>query len=510
MQTFFISKNGREPKSLARKPKCDAEAYGQIFTPMPIALRMVAALDIRAKSRLLDPCVGPATFPKALSQRSCDDLSILIDAFDIDRDMVNISKRWAQQTNVWLNLTHADYLLASNGSPYNYAILNPPYVRQEWIQKKDKYRQIFKEQYGISIPGTSNLYVYFLVKVIMDLEIGGKFSCIIYDAWQSTLYGKWLQNFISLTCGRIDIETLQLPFNDRLIDSTIIYAQKGTSFSGCPTISFDNRTKFASNFDSFNAIDNLLITKRGLRLKQANFFISDISKKNKEDSTLFIKKSSSIFGYIVPQDHKETVLLVDGNKKNSKTLNALYLRLEDALKNPNENVSILTWYKERPNQWYLHRNTHWTPILFNYYLRKRPKHLFNPDRLFSDNFYGATPKGEINSLAWFALLNSTASAITLLEQARNQGSGLAKLQLFEYRQARIADINQWGNSDILKLMDLGVRLTSAEECDLNTIKKIDSLIASVHAQDDLQPAHIYEIFNEADRLARKPKARVAL
>ena len=45
----------------------------------------------------------------------------------------------------------------------------------------------------------------------------------------------------------------------------------------------------------------------------------------------------------------------------------------------------------------------------------------------------------INHAAALALLNSTAVCVDVLARSRNQGGGLAKLQLFEYRETRVPD-----------------------------------------------------------------------
>lgn len=510
MQSYQYTEISSDPKSLARKPKSKAEAYGQVLTPMAIAVHMLDRLEIGAgPQHLLDPCIGPATFPKALSQSFRDSSNITIDAFDIDKEMIALSMGWERNSSIKIEIKEKDYLLVFNKKKYDCAVLNPPYVRQEWICKKEDYRRYFKENFDISIPGTSNLYVYFIVKVISELKYGGKFSCIVYDSWQNTIYGKWLQEFISKMCVNIEIENVTLPFHWRLIDATIITAKKRSALSARTnsTINFVKES-FTSKFDGFDTIDNLFLTRRGLRLKQANFFISNLSQKDKEASALFIKKSSSLDGYIVPDNHEETVLLVNKDHNDARTILALELRLKKALLEPKKNIPILTWFRERPSRWYLHQNSQWAPILFNYYLRKRPKHIFNPNRLFSDNFYGTTPKGKLDPFAWLAILNSTATAISLLEQARNQGSGLAKLQLFEYRKARIVDINKWLPQDVKKLIDLGRDLAASKSNYDKIIIRIDTLIASIHAKDALRQDHLMSVFDEIDKQARKPKEKV--
>jgi len=62
--------NRSDPRSDARKPCNKSELYGQVLTPATIADHMAKLLVKRLRGRqVMDPCVGPATFPKALVRR---------------------------------------------------------------------------------------------------------------------------------------------------------------------------------------------------------------------------------------------------------------------------------------------------------------------------------------------------------------------------------------------------------------------------------------------------------
>src|SRR4051794_29174717 len=80
-----------DPKSLAGRPLDKAGLLGQVFTPDVIARRM--ALDLLADHdprpvRLLDPCVGPGTFPEVIHALGLLGASDEITAIDIDPDMI--------------------------------------------------------------------------------------------------------------------------------------------------------------------------------------------------------------------------------------------------------------------------------------------------------------------------------------------------------------------------------------------------------------------------------------
>lgn len=495
-----------DPKSNARKPRTKAEALGQVFTNVELANQMVKGLGIsenEVHQRLLDPCVGPATFPQAIERLVSKDCKVEIDAIDLDAEMVQLTRKWSNFSRIPLRINNADYLEYSIEEQYDFAILNPPYVRQEWITKKHHYKSLFKERYGVSVPGTANLYVYFIVKVIADLKLGGKMACIVYDSWQTTRFGQWLKSYLNENCSWVKVETIpDLPFDGRLIDATIIYVKKGFS-SG--NLFEDNTESLLHGVNGLSLLENLFVTRRGLRLKQSNFFMTNLVNAESEGSSPFVKKVALIPGFVVPDNHPEAALLVTSTEVNNRTMETLERRLKQALVSPKDNISILTWRKERPDTWAVHHNAQWAPLLFNYYLRKRPRHIFNPNRIYSDNFYGLTPLSNIPTQAWLAALNSTVSSIGILEQARNQGAGLAKLQLFEYRAASIIDLTIWPQKDIEKLTFLGQLLIDGREDVTELLSRIDELVANVLADDRLKPHSINEILLEVELNARRPK-----
>src|SRR2546427_4326205 len=62
--------SGSDPRSLAGRPTDRSKLLGQVFTPDSIAERMVRELlpsSVDRSIQLLDPCVGPSTFPRQIA-----------------------------------------------------------------------------------------------------------------------------------------------------------------------------------------------------------------------------------------------------------------------------------------------------------------------------------------------------------------------------------------------------------------------------------------------------------
>lgn len=475
-----------DPKSLGRRPKEMNKRLGQVLTPNEIA-ENIASLLMKDRPdegvSILDPCVGPGTFPLALLKKGQIKKSDHFFLFDIDELMINSANYRLKNELLKYSIINGDYLHSFSSEKYDFAILNPPYIRQEWIDNKDQIRELFKEKYSVNIPGTSNIYVYFLVKVINELKEGGAFACIIYDSWQFTRYGKWLLSYINLIFQDIQISSAGLqPFAGKLIDASIIVARgkKGKCDSSTLNIvdnaTIKNRSLYAG-FKGFESVESLFFTCRGLRLKQTSIFLRHLDSVKKIGATPFVKKSLKIEGYIVPTDHDEAALLISSQDENPLIFNELLEDIERAKKDPENNVTILTWLNERPETWFIHKKRPFAPILFNYYLRGRPRHLYNPSRIFADNFYGLLPRTEVDSFVILAILNSTFVTNEIISHARNQGNGLLKIQLFEYRNVLIPDWQNFSQKEITKLKNLGEKLSkSSVKTACNIIEEIDKVI----------------------------------
>lgn len=500
-----------DPRSSAGRPDNQAALLGQVMTADSLARQIVDRLlhdRTNGPLRILDPAVGPSTFPRAIFDsrrfRAGDNLL----AVDLDPRMVKVSKDWARRVRAPMKVQCADYLRLSLAEPIDVAILNPPYIRQEWIDDKRAYSNLIHEMTGDAVPGTSNLYVYFLAKVIADLKPGGTVACLIYDSWQSTRFGQWLQRYLEKHCEEVTFEAApRQPFHGRLIDATVIYAKKlRRGAIARPRSNAIVSATELERIDGFAPVGQLFDVRRGLRLKQANFFLVDGRQDRIVGASPFVKKLRSPSGYAVPLDHHESALLLEEGARLAKVDAELGRRLSAALLDPEANQSILTWYRERPSVWKFHRSAPYSRILFNYYLRNRPKHVFNASRGFSDNFYGVnTPPS--TARAWLAILNSSAVCAELLANSRNQGNGLVKLQLFEYRRTLVPDASSLDRGVMRRFDKLGNELINDPDRSNVIIRTIDELIFDIYSHPRLEPGSLKDFTTHLSSTVRQPRAR---
>lgn len=470
-----VQRRSGDPKSTARRPSGRASLLGQVVTPNVIADEMarilLASSGGRGSLSILDPCVGPGTFPTALAPHLSAGDEIV--ALDIDPAMVTTAGAALVGDDHALTLDVADYLRWEPSREFDAVIMNPPYLRQEWIDHKSELRSSFAHRFGLDIPGTSNAYVYFIAKALHELRAGGRLVAIVYDSWTFTRYGRWLRRLLEGMTEELELhEVAPQPFAGRLIDATIISAVR--SAQSWRPASRPRRSQ-PEDHPLLRPIDELYDTRRGLRLKQSRFFLCPLEEADAVGATQFVKHVRFVDGYSVSRDHPEAALLVPHGSENHPAMVEARRRLAVARANPERFQSILTWADARPQEWYSHAQPPRAPILFNYYIRGRAKHLANPMLAYADNFYGAIPRHDVPVAACIAALNSSFTLAAIGRRSRTQGNGLSKLQLYEYRGVRAPAVHLLSGSARIALATLGEQL-GAGRAPRRALEAIDAVL----------------------------------
>ena len=397
---------------------------GQVFTPERIATKMVRVSKKYLKKDnllILDPCCGHGIFPKALDKLIPD---YKIKCIDIDSGFCKETKNYFKNRDIDYEICNLDYIQETNlKKSFDFIISNPPYVRQENISKKDKdrYIDIIKKELGITLSRKSNLFIYFLLKNIIDLQPGGIGCTIVFDTIDKSKYSQDFLKVFNKYCEILYEENLSQPFESVLIDAKIILFRKriilDLELNPIPKIKIDN---------GFEEFGNQFLVSRGLGLK---------SKK-----TFEVKKENKYFNYA-----KEIILNAKhiGDDSQIKYLSkALIFNKEEKI--PDE---ISNYLKER--YFSLHKKqinglTHeykLSGLLMNYFYRDRPKFITNPKKyIASDNFYLIKHK-KLNPDVCKTILSSDPFIDRIIENSRNLGNGLKKIQIYELKETIIPDLS---------------------------------------------------------------------
>ena len=530
LQTFeeqlelFFSKDF-ETKTI--NPKQD-ENLGQVFTSAILAKFMIGLLreTLKQNSSILDPCIGPNTFFKAMSENfsNCNLKGIEI---DINLITEEIEKFYVSPNRTLINGSFFDLPFSEK---FDLIIQNPPYVRQELLADGANSKENIR--YNVSsilstIPSQSNLYIYFLLKSILHLKDGGVMVAVIYDSWLYSSFGKFLkESFLKL--GHLDsiYHFKKSAFDDVEIGATVIKFVKDKnhkkSISYYPlndlndlrtynglnanclklkqqellTYSFNNHSIINFKSSLFKELKTIVSQpiQRGTSAVVNSHFI--FSKNELPELKPIVKDVSQIKTYTVNQENAY-ILAVNGSISN-ETKQYLESVKNEILKAPAQKFIAVKRDIETKSDWYKINLKATGNFIFNYYLRNNIDFIYNPNKfLSSDNFYILNIKN--NELANFSILNSSFTRLNTLSNSRSQGNGLRKIQLYEFKEVEVIDINKLSEKNIKKLELLGKELMNVsryENGQKQIIEQIDLLLIDEYNKINSSSITIDELNNE--------------
>lgn len=158
----------------------DIRTKGQVWTPRWVADAMAAYLGSNCSESLLDPAVGPGVLFVA-AKEEVEKLGSLI-AYEIDETVLreNSSDTTFSKTEI-SDLRIKDFILDESKFEVASIISNPPYLRHHKVpvEVKSKCQKIVKETLGISVDARAGLHIFFLVKALSHLKLGGKLSFLM-------------------------------------------------------------------------------------------------------------------------------------------------------------------------------------------------------------------------------------------------------------------------------------------------------------------------------------------
>ena len=427
-------------------------ALGQVWTPAYIAEEMMKMIGeyTNENSRILDPAAGPGTFFLAAQKTSTHFCSF--DLFEVDPRLTQYIEN--QFDSPRLKIFLQDFLTYEHlESNYDAAVLNPPYIRHELVDIKQKriVGDAILARTSRNFTKRINYFGYFVLLTASLLKPGGVMCAIIYDSLKSTRYGQEILDYLNTSGSFISRVVISAPFENRMIDAEILLWKKNTSNQVEPLeLIFEENIRVK---EGYCLLSELAIVKRGTSFLKREYFLD----KDSEHDSKFIE--------MVTKQPMASGLLVESNTYG--------LFKSD---NPDKDLKSLEQIRKIYNDPKLHALSALpTPIygdiLFNYYIRENARHLLNEKNVpASDNFYCITPrKREMKVIHW-VLANSSQNIKNLLRASRTQGSGLRKLQLFEFASSFFPDYRKFDPKDIHIINEIG-NTAIAETWSLEILKE---------------------------------------
>lgn len=467
---------------------------GQVFTPPDVADFMVKLIvdEILNGKKILDPCIGKNIFYEKLKpmKNGFDFTGVEIDSELLNKEIREIYK------NPKNYLFEGDFFDYSYENQHDYAILNPPYIRQEKISNKKKIFETLSPS-QLEISKKSNMFVYFILKTINHLKQNGKFVAIIYDSWLYSDFGiSFRKVLVSEGCVEEIYHFREEVFPDASVGATVLVFSKKKQTKQTKyfkylrfrdinsdiqpekidllTFNFSIQTTHPNKhiFVRIKDLCSLNIT-RGVGTPHNPTFYKLPSQEIEHIDLM--KSTKMITGMKVELEFLEKALHVS-DIVNVDDVTADYLKEVELRLSELSNVKTLKSLIEEEKDWYKLNLRQPGNIIFNYYLRNNIKFVSNEMKHYAaDNFYQM--KIDHYFKAQFAILNSTFTIRTVENSAKPQGNGLKKIQLNQFREIRVIDASSISETSRESLSALGGKLIDADEKSIPLIRKeIDEIM----------------------------------
>ena len=432
-------------------------ALGQFWTPENIASEMVQRLVqlLPKDARVLDPASGPGTFQKQFRRRKSKILEL--NCFDVDYEQVKLTRKVLNEFDIQGKTTHGSFIFQSPTANYDGVIMNPPYIRHEWVSKdhKERAHSEIEKNFSTRISRRANMSNLFILHSIPFLREGGILCAIVYDVMDATEYGKQTRKILDTSGEFLWSEKKKVPFKGVLVNAEVFLWKKGAPRKPkkSSSVSYSNGT--------FVALEKLLEIKRGSGLPKRAIYVSDDSK-DKRLTSPFLTKQPPYEGLLARPNTRAFL------KRTSKDVNFKILEtLTERVRRETVLVEVQLVSAKK------------APILFNYFIRLEPRHLWNEARVpASDNFYCVTPLEEDYHAAYWLTLNSDQFNSELFRNARDLGSGLHKLQVSDYKKVQMPNLMNLKATQrrriekiALKLIDEGAEKEKVREVSSQLVKE---------------------------------------
>jgi len=523
LELFF----SKDFETISKKPEKN-ENLGQVFTSPILAKFMISLLkeNISSESKILDPCIGPNTFFKALPEEvsNCYLKGVEIDENLINEDIKNFYNEAKR------SLIQGSFFDLDSTEKFDLIIQNPPYVRQELLANGVNSKSNIKNELLSSfstVPSQSNLYIYFLLKSILHLKENGIMVAVIYDSWLYSSFGTFLkESFLKLGHLASIYHFRKSAFDNAEVGATVIKfvktknSRKSTAYYSLNDLNdlktYNGLTDKAHNLKSKELLSysfnnssvvnfksklfktlNSIVSKpiqRGTSAIVNNHFI--FSEKKFPELKPIVKNVSRIKTYNVSKENA-FILAVNGSISDGtkEYLDSVKIKI---LNTPSDKYKAVKRDITQNKNWYTIKIKSSGNFIFNYYLRNNIDFIYNPNKhLSSDNFYSINI--EQSELAYLAILNSSFTRLNVLNNSRSQGNGLRKIQLYEFKEVKIIDIKNFSSETIKELEGLGKSLMTSNRYDNQQneiIEQIDSILLNEYNNYNNSSIKIDELINE--------------
>lgn len=461
--------------------------FAQFFTPEKIADFMAHwVLDNPKKNKvILEPAFGLGVFSRSMLKMNSN---INIEGYDIDDEIIGFAKDNFAESNVNIVLNNSNYLLSSWDKKFDGIICNPPYLKFHDYDNS-KYVSILNKQLGIQLSGFTNLYALFLLKSISQMADGGRLAYIVPSEFLNSDYGVQVKKSL-LKSGTlrhiIIVDFNKCAFDDALTTACILLCQKtDKAASHVNLITVDEIDKLNSALaDRSNKLNIGLLQPE---MKWRSFYSDRKSSKynNLVPFSTFAKVSRGIATganayftfnlakkatYNIPPkalkpcichsaDVKKIIFTKDDFAELSSEGKNVYLfngcadeadeSVIDYIKLGIESGVDKKYLTASRNPWYTIENRLPSPIWVSVFNRRGLKFVRNLANVCNlTTFHCVYNIGEIDTDIIFAYLMTDMAKEILLDNSRQYGNGLIKLEPNDLNKGYMADLRLLNDGEL--------------------------------------------------------------
>lgn len=172
--------------------------HGQVFTPAPLAARLVSGLRLPTTGtlRVLDLGAGVGALSAALVQHSST-VALELTCVELDGDLIPELGRTLAALNV--TIIHGDALELGTGGDFDIVLMNPPFAR---ILTNSHARKMMRDR-GVETP---NLYAAFVAMGYLNLKPGGQLAALTPRSWTN---GRTFREFRAHLLSHLSIDRIE-------------------------------------------------------------------------------------------------------------------------------------------------------------------------------------------------------------------------------------------------------------------------------------------------------------
>lgn len=218
---------------ILKEDSTEQKLKGAYYTPVQLAKFIVRIIGKQySHSDVLEPSCGDGVFLDALESECGINKFTSIKAIEIEKEETDkLKSKYADSSNVEIiNHDFFDYYIDNRSSRYNLIVGNPPYIRYQYLENKQRELMsgIIKE-HGMRPNKLINTWVAFTVACVHMLSDEGLIAFVIPAEILQVAYAEELREYLVKELEKITIITFeQLVFSGIEQEVVVFLGKKGS------------------------------------------------------------------------------------------------------------------------------------------------------------------------------------------------------------------------------------------------------------------------------------------